>query len=372
MTISKFSVLYRVDADSPGQALQRARDIAVEQTIEFPPELVTHRSILDRIVGMVEEEERHDGQYRFWITYNDCTTGTDLTQLFNVIFGNSSLQPGIWVEDVRFSPEFLQSYKGPRFGIDGLRALLGVPLRPLLHCVIKPVGSTTRELAHMAYCFAKGGADLIKDDHGITDQSSSRFTERVRACAEAVARGNAESGGHALYIANCTADGSKAHERALEARRAGAGGILLAPGLTGFGMVREISDDDAVNLPIIVHPSFAGGFVMPGLSGIVMAVMYGIFSRLAGADAAIFPSCGGRFSLSNEECRHIAERAKSKLGKLLAIFPSPGGGITEETIPHLAEIYGRDVMYLVGGGIFRHGPDLIKNTQYYRKMIQEI
>jgi ribulose-bisphosphate carboxylase large chain len=370
--ISKFSVLYRIDAASETEAASIAKTIAVEQTIEFPPELVERRSILDNVVGRVEAVEPVDGTYRYWITYSDCTAGSDLTQLFNVIFGNSSLQPGIWVEDVRFSSSFLQKYKGPRFGIDGLRRLLQIPVRPLLHCVVKPVGSTTKELAHMAYCFAKGGADLIKDDHGITDQASSRFADRVAACAASVCQANEETGGHALYVANCTADGSAAHERALLAKRLGAGGILLAPGLTGFGMVREIAADDAVGLPIIVHPAFAGGFIMPGLSGIVMSVMYGIFSRLAGADAVIFPSYGGRFTFTSDDCRHIAEMAKSGLGKLLSIFPSPGGGITEETLPHLASIYGRDVMYLVGGGIFRHGPDLIENTQFYKKMIMDM
>jgi hypothetical protein len=29
-------------------------------------------------------------------------------------------------------------------------------------------------------------------------------------------------------------------------------------------------------------------------------------------------------------------------------------------------------MYLVGGGIFRHGPDLIENTQFYKKMIMDM
>ena len=93
---------------------------------------------------------------------------------------------------------------------------------------------------------------------------------------------------------------------------------------------------------------------MPGPSGVVMSVLYGIFSRLAGADAVVFPSYGGRFTFTAEDCRKIAESARKHLGELAAIFPSPGGGITEETIPKLAQLYGRDVIYLVGGGIFRH------------------
>lgn len=371
-TNKTFSVLYRIDAPSEAEAATIARQIAVEQTIEFPPELVERQGILDTMVGSVQKDESPDGAYRYWITYSECTAGRDITQLFNVIFGNSSMQPGIWVENIRFSPEFLSAYKGPRFGIGGLRRLVGVLSRPLLHCVIKPLGSTTEELAHMAYCFAKGGADLIKDDHGITDQASAPFAQRVKACAQAVAKANKETGRHALYVANCTADGSASHERARLAKELGAGGVLLAPALTGFGMVREIADDSQIGLPVITHPTMAGVFFMPGLSGIAMTVLYGIFSRLAGADAVVFPSWGGRFTFTADDCRQIVAYAKAKLGDFLPMFPSPGGGITAETLPNLTHIYGRDVMYLVGGGIFRHGPDLIENTAYYKQLIEEL
>ena len=365
-----FSVLYRVDATTQQEALSIAAQIAVEQTIEFPPELVERQDILDNMVGSVSEEPGNDGKYHFWITYSDATAGLDITQLLNVIFGNSSMQPGIWVEDIRFSPEFLAGYRGPRFGVEGIRNLSGVAARPLLHCVIKPVGSTTEELAHMAYSFAKGGADLIKDDHGITNQESSPFQERVSACVDAVAKANAETGGHSLYIANCTADGTCSHERALMAKSIGADGILLAPVLSGFGMMREIANDPEFGMPIISHPSLAGSFIMPGLSGISMSVMYGVFSRLAGADAVIFPSFGGRFTFTSDDCRHIVDKSTCPLGNLKTIFPSPGGGITEETLPGLASIYGCDAIYLVGGGIFRHGPDLIENTAYYKQLIE--
>jgi len=95
----------------------------------------------------------------------------------------------------------------------------------------------------------------------------------------------------------------------------------LAPVLTGFGMIREIADDPLVGLPIISHPSLSGGFIMPGLSGVVMSVLYGVFSRLAGADAVVFPSYGGRFTFTADDCKKIAESARNHLGKLAAIFP---------------------------------------------------
>ena len=51
----------------------------------------------------------------------------------------------------------------------------------------------------MAYDFAKGGIDLIKDDHGLANQNYAPYEERVRACCAAVRRANAETGRRCVY-----------------------------------------------------------------------------------------------------------------------------------------------------------------------------
>ena len=67
------------------------------------------------------------------------------------------------------------------------------------------MGLSCTELADLAYRFALGGMDMIKDDHGLTDQCCSRFEERVKRCAEAVQRASRETGLPSIYIANITA-----------------------------------------------------------------------------------------------------------------------------------------------------------------------
>jgi ribulose-bisphosphate carboxylase large chain len=74
------------------------------------------------------------------------------------------------VADVVLSPTLLGQFLGPRFGAAGLREVLGVPRGPLLCTALKPMGSTVAALAEMAYAFAKGGIDIIKDDHGLANQ----------------------------------------------------------------------------------------------------------------------------------------------------------------------------------------------------------
>ena len=79
---------------------------------------------------------------------------------------------------------------------------------------------------------------------------------------------------------------------------------MMAPGLIGFDLMRELADDDTIALPILTHPALQGSFVT-SRNGISHGVMFGELARLAGADATIFPNFGGRFSFSREECMEI-------------------------------------------------------------------
>ncbi len=367
-----FSVQYRLSDTTEKEALQWAKQIAVEQTIEFPADLVHDEYILDHVIGKIIELRQAGRDVIARIAYEGLLIGTDLAQFMNVLFGNSSLQPGIWVEQIEFGKGILQAFQGPKYGIEGWRKRLCRPAGAILHTAIKPMGSSVKELARMAYDFALGGADVIKDDHGIANQAWAPFKERVKACAEAVAEANAKTGGHAVYSANCTADGAETEERAYLAQELGAGAVMAAPGLCGFGTIRRLAEAADFYLPIISHPAFLGCYIQPGVSGISPSIVYGTLTRMAGADAVIFPSYGGRFTFTAQDCQTIAQAARDTLGHIRPIFPSPGGGLTEHTLAGLEKIYGQDVMYLIGGGIFRHGADLAENTAFFKGLLRTL
>ncbi|NIR37808.1 MAG: ribulose 1,5-bisphosphate carboxylase, partial [Actinobacteria bacterium] len=89
----------------------------------------------------------------------------------------------------------LDALPGPRLGIAGLRRLVGAEGgRPLVAVAIKPVGLTPADLAGLASTFTRAGVDVIKDDHGLVDQPSAPFAERVRAVARAVTEANEAAG----------------------------------------------------------------------------------------------------------------------------------------------------------------------------------
>lgn len=181
----RFAVLYSIAAASEQEARERAFSVAVEQTVEFPYELVPS-TICEQVVGRVEGlEPASTGRWFARISYAVETTGFELTQLLNVMMGNSSIFPGVRVERFDLPGVLLGRFRGPRFGVQGLRAYLDVPERPLLSTALKPQGLSARELADLAYQFALGGIDIIKDDHGLADQPMAPFAERVARCAEA-------------------------------------------------------------------------------------------------------------------------------------------------------------------------------------------
>ena len=367
----RFSVTYRIFG-SEKDARAKAEDICIEQTVEFPADEVPKGIIKDQVFGRIELFERLDkDSFKVIISYAVEIAAGELTQLLNVIFGNSSIKPGIRVEYLDLPEPLLKNFKGPRFGRSGLRKLLNKPHRPLLSTAIKPMGLSCGELADLAYQFAVGGMDLIKDDHGLTNQCCSPFEERVERCAEAVQRARRETGRPSLYIANITAPQSDVMKRARFAKKAGAGGLMVAPGIVGFDIMRELADDDSVALPVLTHPALQGSFVT-SRNGISHGVIFGQLARLAGADATIFPNFGGRFSFSREECKEIVKGTSVPMGHMKSIFPAPGGGMSLDRVPEMLETYGQDLIFLIGGGLFRHSPDLVENCRYFRKMVEKM
>lgn len=367
----RFSVTYRLTG-SEKDARARAEDICIEQTVEFPADEVPEGIIRDHVFGRIElfEPWGHES-FKAIISYAVEIAAGELTQFLNIVFGNSSIKPGIRVEHLDLPEALLRCFKGPRFGREGLRNLLNIPKRPLLSTAIKPMGLSSQELADLAYQFARGGMDIIKDDHGLSNQCCSPFEERVKRCADAVQRAGAETGQRTIYVANITAPHSEVMKRARMAKDAGAGGLMVAPGLIGFDLMRELTDDDSIALPVLTHPALQGSFVTSS-HGMSHGVIFGQLARLAGADATIFPNFSGRFSFSREECREIARATSDPLGHLKSIFPAPGGGMGLDRIPEMLETYGRDLIFLIGGGLFKHGPDLVENCRYFRTMVERI
>ena len=368
----RFIVDYRLTGIDEAAARTKAEGVCLEQTVEAPLNLLAEDDIRASVVGQIESLESVAGnRFNASISYAVESTGCELTQLLNVIFGNSSMQPGIRVQRLCLPESLLSQFTGPRFGCVGVRNLMEVA-KPLLCSALKPMGYSAKSLADLARSMALGGIDIIKDDHGLANQPFAPFQERLQQCADAVNEANQRSGYRCIYVPNITGPADQIVTRAFEAMEARAGGVMLAPGLTGFDVMRQLAADDAFDLPILSHPAWLGSYAVHPDNGIAHRVIFGQLPRLAGADATIFVNYGGRFSFSPQDCRGIVEGASMSMGQLGPIFPTPGGGMTLAKLPEMIEFYGSDVILLVAGGLYGHGPDLGENCRQFRQYVEQV
>lgn len=389
----RFRVTYQL-VGTEDEALRNAEAISVEQTVEFPADLLPEGDIREQLVGQLEElkhvaarmagdgERSRDragdsersgdrGAFEAVLSFAVETVGDDLPQLLNVIFGNTSLKRDVRVVRLDLPAVLLETRKGPRFGRDGLRALVGAEKgRPLLCSALKPMGLSPSDLAELANTLALGGIHIIKDDHGLADQPFCRFEERVDRCAKAVARANGKTGAKTIYTPNVTAPCDKIQQRARFAKEAGAGGLLVAPGLTGLDSMRLLAEDDELALPLVCHPALLGSQIIQSTQGIAGFVLLGQLMRLAGADAVIFPHYGGRFPLTLEDCRDLVAGTEVPMSHLKPIFPIPAGGMNLSRVSELCAFYGPEVVFLVGGDLHRSS-DLTDGCRQFRKMVEE-
>lgn len=365
MSVDRFIVSYRIFAGSADEAQERAEAVALEQTVEVPRDVVAPGYVEDVILGRVLDVVAEPGGAS-WIArigYAPDTVGHELPQFLNVIFGNSSIQRGIKVVGLAPGAEMARRFPGPRFGADGVRALTGRDTGGLVCPVIKPQGSDVAHFARLCHATALAGADIVKEDHGLANQSAAPFRDRVAACAEAVARANAErmargDDSSALYFASILGHGDRVRDDAFFAKEAGADGVLIIPGILGFDAMNRLAQDEGLGLPIMSHPAHLGPYVLSPDTGYSHGVLFGALMRIAGADISVFPNHGGRFGFSEGECRQIVDACADPGFPVRPILPSPGGGMSMERLPDMLRLYGPDCVYLLGGSLLRYGDSI--------------
>ncbi|WP_041083670.1 RuBisCO large subunit C-terminal-like domain-containing protein [Thermotoga profunda] len=360
----RFKVIYQI-FEKFNKAKEVAEAICVEQTIEFPVEL-TGKSIKNHVIGKIEQIQEYQNSVVATISYPVEVVGNEPTQFFNVIMGNCSLFPNLKIIDLQLSMSVESIFPGPRYGISGLRERLSIHNRPFLATAIKPMSLSSDELAEMAYRLALGGIDIIKDDHGLADQPFSKFEERVVKVTEAVHRANRETGFHTIYAPNITASEQVMIKRAEFVKKIGSGALLVSVALCGFGSFITLRRE--VDLPILSHPAFLGGY----LSVMDFGVLFGNIQRMIGADVVIFPNYGGRFTFSKEDCRKIDRGLKDPFGSFKEAFPSPAGGMNVSATGDMISFYGKDVVLLIGGALHKMGMDLTENVKVFRNQIEKI
>jgi ribulose-bisphosphate carboxylase large chain len=357
--MSRLVATYRVRAPSR-DAADIAATLALEQSVEVAASVVRDDFVRDEVMGRVVGVARVDeGLHDVRVALASTTTGHEVAQTLNMLFGNSSLHEHVALVDVELPAEFVARFEGPRFGIGGIRELADAHGRPLTCAALKPQGLPVERLAALCRDLVRGGVDVVKDDHGLADQGYSPFAARVAACQRALAQASRETGRRAMYAPSLVGPPAKLAEYARVARDEGAAMLMVAPALVGYAAFHEVVRNAGV--PVIAHPALAGA------TRIAPPLLLGKLFRWLGADAVIYPNYGGRFAYTRETCEAIALEARRADCAWRPTLPVPAGGLAVERVAELRGVYGDDIMLLIGGSLLMAGEDLVARTRAFTR-----
>ncbi|MGC8850381.1 MAG: RuBisCO large subunit C-terminal-like domain-containing protein [Candidatus Bathyarchaeia archaeon] len=199
--------------------------------------------------------------------------------------------------DIRVPRSFAQEFQGPRFGIAGLRQLIGGDAqdRPLIGTPVKPcVGLTPDRVAEICYEAAVGGVDFIKDDELNVSPKYCPIEERVPKVMEALDKAREETGKNVLYAPCITTRVDEIVELAEKVVEWGANALFLNVISTSFSAVQAVAEDPSVNVPIHVHKGIADAWTGNPTFGIDFQILCKL-ARLSGGDSMHVGGVGGGY-----------------------------------------------------------------------------
>lgn len=347
--------------------LLKAGAMAGEQTtgtwvhVPLETEEVRERHV-GRLVGLYEvphyefevPDTVEERKFIFRLAFPVINIGANLPELLATVSGNITNGGKLKVLDIEFPESYIAEFKGPKFGIDGIRELCGVKDRPLTLGMIKPcTGTTPEQCGQVAYELGKGGLDIIKDDELLGDTPYNTCKARFKEVMAAVDRLKKETGKTMLYAMNITDRPDKMLEKAIWACENGANALMINIHAAGWGAFQMVNEHPAVNVPLLAHPAFSGVYYESEYSGIASHLVIGKLSRMAGADIMVYPCAYGKLKLLREAYIRIQQTIQAPFYGLKPSLPSPAAGIHAGILPRMVDDIGFD--FLIGAGGSMHG-----------------
>lgn len=280
--------------------------------------------------------------------------GDSIPQLLTTLIGNdASTSLEAKLVDLEFPRARLDAFGGPRFGIDGLREVLGIDGRPLLLNMLKPcTGLTPAEGATIAYETALGGIDMIKDDELLGNTAFSPVVDRVVAYNRALDRAADETGKRTMYIPNVSDRPDRMLDTARRAVDAGARAVMVCYANVGYGSVEALAD--AVGVPILGHFAGSAPYFENATTGMSSPIASGLLPRLAGADLALVNTPYGGYPITRLQYVQTAQQLSVPRPGLRRTAPIIGGGVHPGTVAKYVGDLGSDIVLGVGGAVQGH------------------
>ncbi len=287
-----------------------------------------------------------------------------LSSIAGNIFGMKIVK-ALRLEDVSFPKTILKSFKGPKYGIEGIRKMMKVKSRPLIGTIIKPkLGLKTEDHAESAYESWKGGCDIVKDDENLASQKFNQFEKRLVKTLEVADLAQSETGEKKAYLVNVTAETKKMIKRAELVERQGGKYVMLDILTAGWGALQTLREAN-FKMAIHAHRAMHAAFDRNPNHGISMMVIAD-FARLIGVDQIHIGTGIGKLEGNIREIKEIKEdieqkkvketknRLEQKWFDIKPVLGVSSGGLHPRHVPFLIKHLGKDLVIQAGGGIHGH------------------
>jgi len=297
----------------------------------------------------------------------------NLPQILSAIAGNiygMKVLMSLRLLDISFPKDIVKAYRGPKFGIEGIKKLTNVKDRPLLGTIVKPkVG--LNEVEHSEICGEawQGGLDIVKDDENLTSMTFNKFEKRITETLKIRDKIESKTGERKFYMPNITAPLNLMKKRADFVVENGGEYVMVDIVTIGFSALQEIreylNDKDVV---VHAHRAMHAAFTRNKKHGITMLALAKLM-RLIGMDQLHTGTIVGKMEGGKKEVleiNNIITQPKIKDNNLSTlnqdwydikpVLPVASGGLSPLHVPELIKVLGKNMVYQFGGGCHGH-PD---------------
>lgn len=307
-----------------------------------------------------------------------------LSSIAGNVFGMKDLE-NLRLQDINFPTSYLKAFKGPKYGIKGIRKIMKVKKRPLVGTIVKPkLGLNEKEHAQVAFNAWIGGCDIVKDDENLTDMVFNDFEKRIDLTLKAKREAERITGEKKIYMPNVTAETQEMLDRALYVKKLKGEYVMVDLLTAGFSGVQTLR---RANLGMVLHAHRAMHAAITrtkehGISMLAIAKL----CRLAGLDQLHIGTAVGKMEGPAQEIEAIREQIEEysvkknekthvlgeKWYHIKPTFAVCSGGLHPGHVPDLMKFFGTDIIIQMGGGIHGHPYGTIAGATAARQAVDAV
>lgn len=367
-------VSFYVEPGENNTLAKASEAIAAESSIGTWTEISTTKpGIMERLGPSVYDIDNKTGIVK--ISYpGELFEPGNMPQIFSSIAGNifgMKSVDNLRMLDIKFPRAIVKSFKGPKYGVAGVRRILKVKDRPLVGTIIKPkLGLGPEDHAHVAYDSWVGGCDIVKDDENLTNQRFNPFGERVLKTLKMRDRAEMETRDKKVYMPNVTANTNEMINRAEFVKENGGEYVMVDVVTAGFSGLQSLIDED-LDLIIHAHRAMHAAFTRNPRHGMTM-IAYAKALRLVGVDQLHIGTAVGKMEGPAKDVIAIRDAMLEEQGNTKTVFPVCSGGLHPGMVSDLMGILGKDIIIQMGGGIHGHPQGTIEGARAAREAVEAV